>query len=179
MSIDDALVRDLAGRLEDAKAGRRAVAPLSDDAPGLDLATGYAIQRTARAKAGALAGWKLGVTSRAKQKQVGIDSPIYGYLPASDALDVGEPLDVTAHIQPRIEPEIVLLIGSDLDGAHVTSADVLRHTAAVAVGLEVLDSRYAGRGRGQRLFRAFHGRRLGGGARDRPAAGRRGAGTRR
>ncbi len=47
----------------------------------------------ARLEAGPLAGWKLGVTSRAKQAQVGVHEPVRGYLAADDALDVGEPGD--------------------------------------------------------------------------------------
>jgi 2-oxo-3-hexenedioate decarboxylase len=139
---DGALVAELAAVLERARAERRAVPPLTDGHPGLDLATGYAVQRLARSSAGPLAGYKLGVTSRAKQAQVGVDAPIYGYLPAAAALDTGEPLEVARQIQPRGEPEIVLYMGRDLAGPAVTAADVLRATDAVAVGIEVLDSRY-------------------------------------
>ena len=92
--------------------------------------------------AATLIGWKLGVTSRAKQPQVGVDSPIYGFLATDHVLDVGEPLVVSEHISPRCEPEIVFVMGSDLSGAHVTATEVLAATAGVAVGIEVLDSRY-------------------------------------
>ena len=95
-----------------------------------------------RREAGPLAGWKLGVTSRAKQAQVGVHEPVRGHLAAADALDLGEPLVVAEHIQPRCEPEIVFVMGSDLSGPSVTSSAVLAATAAVAVGIEVLDSRY-------------------------------------
>jgi len=140
MSIDAALVQRLSNRLVTARADRRAIAPLSDDHPNITLATGYEVQLAGFD--GDQVGWKLGVTSRAKQRQVGIDAPIYGMLGAADALDIAEPLVVASHIQPRVEPEIALLIGEDLDGAHVTASDVLRATEAVAVAMEVLDSRY-------------------------------------
>jgi 2-keto-4-pentenoate hydratase len=142
MTTTGSLVSDLADRLVRARAGRRAIPPLSDDHPGLDLATGYAVQRLQRDAAGPLVGWKLGVTSRAKQKQVGVDSPIRGFLAEEHALDLGEPLEVAQHIQPRAEPEVVLVLGRDLAGPAVTAADVLRATEAVAVGIEILDSRY-------------------------------------
>ena len=135
-------VRELAGRLRAARENRRAIAQLSDDVPGLDLTTAYAVQRALRDEAGELSGWKLGVTSRAKQLQVGVDSPIRGFLAAHNGLDVGEPLQVDQHIAPRCEPEVVLVMGRDLAGPHVTTADVLAATAAVAVGIEVLDSRF-------------------------------------
>jgi len=141
-SLDAGIEAHLAARLATARRERRAIPQLSDDHPGLDLATGYAVQRAARAAAGPLLGWKLGVTSRAKQRQVGVDAPVYGFLAAEHVLDLGEPLEVARHIQPRAEPEIVLIMGRDLAGPAVSAADVLAATEAVAVGIEILDSRY-------------------------------------
>ncbi|HEY2195655.1 MAG TPA: fumarylacetoacetate hydrolase family protein, partial [Actinomycetospora sp.] len=121
---------------------RTAIEPLTDDVTGLDLETAYEVQRELRRRAGPLAGWKLGVTSRAKQAQVGVDAPVYGFLPASAALDLGEPLPCSQHIQPRAEPEIVFMLGRDLAGPDVRASDVLAATAGVGVGIEILDSRY-------------------------------------
>ncbi|HEV7789722.1 MAG TPA: fumarylacetoacetate hydrolase family protein [Pseudonocardia sp.] len=135
-------VTELAARLSKAVADRTAIDQLSDEAPDLDLATGYAVQRALREQAGPLSGWKLGVTSRAKQAQVGVSAPIYGFLAAGNALDLGAPLNTGELIQPRAEPEIVFTLGSDLAGPHVTATDVLAATAGVAVGVEILDSRY-------------------------------------
>jgi 2-keto-4-pentenoate hydratase len=133
---------EVADRLAKAREARAAIDPFSDEDPAFDLATGYAAQAVQRRDAGRLAGWKLGVTSRAKQAQVGVHEPIRGFLPASGALDVGEPLTVAEHISPRAEPEIVFVLGEDLAGADVRAVDVLRATAGVAVGIEILDSRY-------------------------------------
>lgn len=135
-------VSEMADRLSRAAADRRAVDQLSDEVGELDLPTAYRVQRVLRDAAGPLAGWKLGVTSRAKQAQVGVSDPIFGFLPAGGALDIGEPLEVSRQIQPRCEPEIVFVLGRDLAGEHCTAADVLTATAGVAVGIEVLDSRY-------------------------------------
>lgn len=132
----------LAARLTEARIERTAIPQLTDDVPGLDLPTAYDVQRLLRDGRGDLVGWKLGVTSRAKQQQVGVDSPIYGFLATDHVLDVGEPLLVAEHINPRCEPEIVFVMGRDLTGAHVTATEVLAATAGVAVGIEVLDSRY-------------------------------------
>jgi 2-oxo-3-hexenedioate decarboxylase len=133
---------EIAARLAKARAGRAAVGSISAEIPEFDLATAYAVQRQLRAEAGPLAGWKLGVTSRAKQAQVGVHEPVRGFLAARDALDLGEPLPVAEHIQPRAEPEIVFVMGADLAGPAVTASAVLAATAGVAVGLEILDSRY-------------------------------------
>ena len=133
---------DLASRLTKAVAERRAVPPLSDDVADLDLRGGYAVQRVLQGQAGPLVGWKLGVTSRAKQAQVGVDAPVYGFLAGANALDLGAPLDTTALIQPRAEPEIVFVMGRDLAGRYVTATDVLSATSGLAVGIEILDSRF-------------------------------------
>ncbi|GAA4707856.1 fumarylacetoacetate hydrolase family protein [Pseudonocardia yuanmonensis] len=135
-------VEELATRLDKAVADRRAIGKLSDEFPELDLPTAYRVQRRLREGAGPLSGWKLGVTSRAKQAQVGVSEPVYGFLAAANALDLGSPLDTSRHIQPRCEPEIVFTLGRDLAGPHVTAADVLAASSGAAVGIEVLDSRY-------------------------------------
>ncbi|MEQ3553939.1 fumarylacetoacetate hydrolase family protein [Pseudonocardia nematodicida] len=135
-------VQELATRLERAAAGRTAIGKLSDEFPDLDLPTAYRVQEELCAAAGALAGWKLGVTSRAKQAQVGVTEPVYGFLAAAHALEPGRPLDTSRHIQPRCEPEIVFLLGRDLSGPQVTASDVLTASSGVAAGIEVLDSRY-------------------------------------
>lgn len=129
---------EYATRLQKAVADVTAIDAL--DVP--DLATGYAVQRALRESAGPIVGWKLGVTSRAKQAQVGVTSPIYGFLAGANALDVGMPLSASGLIQPRCEPEIVFVLGRDLAGPHVTATDVVAATSGVAVGIEVLDSRY-------------------------------------
>ena len=134
--------QQLAARLSKAVADRTAIDQLSDDVPDLDLAGGYAVQRVLREEAGPLVGWKLGVTSRAKQVQVGVSAPVFGFLAGANALDLGEPLDTSQLIQPRCEPEIVFVLGRDLAGPHVTAADVISASSGVAVGIEVLDSRY-------------------------------------
>lgn len=135
-------ITELAARLAKATADRAAIPPLSDGLPGLDAATGYAIQAVAREAAGPLAGWKLGATSRAKQAQVGVHEPVRGFLASASALDLGEPLVTAELIQPRAEPEIVFVMGRDLSGPAVTAADVLAATAGVAAGIEILDSRF-------------------------------------
>lgn len=135
-------VSELAARLSKAVADRTAITKLTDEFPELDISTGYRVQRELRAAAGAIAGWKLGVTSRAKQAQVGVTSPIYGFLPAAGAVDLGEPLDTSALIHPRCEPEIVFILGRSLEGANVTAADVIAAASGVTVGIEVLDSRF-------------------------------------
>lgn len=140
----EALARQLAGLRE----GRTAGTGLTTEHPGLDLEEAYAVQeagvRLLVAAGEHPAGFKIGLTSRAKQAQMGVGEPLYGELTDAMLLDVGEPLDTGRLIQPRVEPEIAFLLGADLAGERVGATQVLAATAAVAPAIEVIDSRYAG-----------------------------------
>ena len=138
----------LAQHLAGLRQGRTAGTGLTTEYPGLDLELAYAVQeagvRLLTAAGERPVGFKLGLTSRAKQAQMGVAEPLYGELTDAMLLDVGEPLDTGQLIQPRVEPEIAFLLGAELAGERVGAAQVLAATAAVAPAIDVLDSRYAG-----------------------------------
>src|SRR5579875_1409348 len=58
-------------------------------------------------------GYKLGLVSPAKQAQMGITTPIYGRI-YDDMLLKQPVVPLSRFIQPRFEPEIVILLGQDL-----------------------------------------------------------------
>ena len=88
-----------------------------------------------------LAGAKLGLTSAAKQEQMGVDEPVYGWVLASSVLADGS-ATLGELIHPRCEPEIVFNLAEDLSGPGITSDDVLDATASIVGGIEIIDSRY-------------------------------------
>ena len=89
-----------------------------------------------------LAGAKLGLTSVAKQEQMGVAEPVYGWVPASTVLASDGVVALEELIHPRCEPEIVFVLGEDLAGPGVTASDALDATKQVVGGIEVIDSRY-------------------------------------
>lgn len=94
-------------------------------------------------KGDSLAGAKLGLTSKAKQQQMGVDEPAYGWVPRSSVLPGPSAEVVIAElIHPRVEPEFVFVMGDDLEGDDCTADDVLDRTELVVGGIEVIDSRY-------------------------------------
>ncbi|MGH8971619.1 MAG: 2-keto-4-pentenoate hydratase [Acidimicrobiia bacterium] len=139
-------VKGLAKLLHQANLDRSLVPRLTDDHPDLTLEQGFEIQlalRKRHLKEGArLVGAKLGLTSRAKQAQMGLSAPVHGFLTDAMRLETGEPLVVAALGQPRVEPEIAFVMARELSGAMATASDVLRATEAVCPALEILDSRY-------------------------------------
>ncbi len=141
-------VAGLAARLIEAADQRTGIEALTTTAGPFDHATAYLVQDAvvaARAgRGGQVVGAKLGLTSTAKQRQMKVDQPLYGWLTGDMAIDVGQPLRCDRFIQPRCEPEVAFLLRDDLAGAHVTAAQVLAATAAVYPAIDVLDSRFAG-----------------------------------
>jgi 2-oxo-3-hexenedioate decarboxylase len=129
-----------------AEDGRTVRDPLTDEWADLDLETGYAIQdetlRLRLARGETLIGVKLGLTSRAKQQRMNVDSPLVAWLTDAMVLQAGAPVPRSALIHPRAEPEIVFVMGRRLAGPGVTAASALQAVDGVMAGVEVIDSRY-------------------------------------
>jgi 2-oxo-3-hexenedioate decarboxylase len=135
-------VADLVDRLVNAVRTRTALDPGDS---GLTPETAYDVQdQVIAALGGRVEAAKLGLTSRAKQEQMNVAEPAYGWQLAGSRIQPGEPLVAAELIQPRAEPEIAFLIGDDLEGPDVNPAQVLAATVAVMPGIDILDSRYAG-----------------------------------
>ena len=118
--------------------------PFTDADRGLDEQWGYAVQdldKAHRLAAGErVVGAKLGLTSRAKQRTMGVHQPIAGFL--TDAMLAPAGI-VGSTRQPRIEPEIAFRLGRVLDRP-LTLDTATEAVDAVAVAAEIIDSRYAG-----------------------------------
>jgi len=89
-----------------------------------------------------IVGPKMGLTSFAKMKQMGIEEPIYGYVFDYMLIDNGGKLLLSEMIHPKVEAEIAFIIGEDIEGPGVTGAQVLAKTQYVLPALEIIDSRY-------------------------------------
>jgi len=124
---------------------RKAVHAITKQVDELSLEDAYAIQAALLelqlGRGDTLAGAKLGLTSVAKQEQMGVDEPVYGWVPAASILPSGE-ASLGELIHPRCEPELVFLLAQDLAGPGITGDDVLDATAEIVGGIEVIDSRY-------------------------------------
>lgn len=146
MAVTDA--GSAARALAAAERDRTARGRLTAEWPGLDLETAYAVQRANirdRVRAGdRVIGTKLGLTSAAKQQRMGISSPLTAVLLESYLLGIDVPVPLDALIQPRIEPEIVFVLGRPLQGPGITAAAALEAVDRVYAGFEILDSRFEG-----------------------------------
>lgn len=138
---------DIAQAAEDllaAERTRRQIGLLSLRHPEITLDDAYAIQSAQMARKLAegrrIVGWKIGLTSRAMQDALGIDTPDSGVI--YDDMDFADGSTVPAgrFIQPRIETEIAFVMKAPVEGA-VTREEVLAATGHVAPAIEILDTR--------------------------------------
>lgn len=130
-----------------AYASRTPVAPLSAQHPGLDVEDAYAIQSIQidrwRGEGRPVRGYKIGLTSEAIQRQLGVDQPDYGFLVEGTSFPDGAVLDAGAFLQPRIEPEIAVILGKPLRGPGLGVEEVADAVDRVVGALEIIDSRIA------------------------------------
>ncbi len=121
-----------------------AIPQFTESAP-LSVADAYAEQAASidrRLKRGEkLVGVKMGLTSRAKMKQVNVDEVVWGRLTDAMRLEEGASLSKRRYVHPRIEPELAFLLKAPLTG-EVTAAEAMAAVGAIAPAMEIIDSRY-------------------------------------
>jgi len=141
-------IEQAAERLWQAHATAQPCAPVRDLIGATDVDAAYAVQQrnTERwiAQGRRLVGRKIGLTSKAVQKQLGVDQPDFGMLFADMGVANGEAIDIARILQPKIEAEIALVIERPLNHAKHTVADIINATAYALPALEIVGSRVAG-----------------------------------
>lgn len=141
-----AIERSIADALLNAEKNQQPIAPirvLLAESATVDQA--YAIQdfNTQRAlKQGRrLIGKKIGLTSRAVQQQLGVNSPDFGMLFDDMACVDGQTIAFSNLIQPKVEAEIALVLKADLTQTQHSIDDVIAATDYAVAAIEVVDSR--------------------------------------
>ncbi|MEV7085536.1 fumarylacetoacetate hydrolase family protein [Streptomyces sp. NPDC093085] len=147
MTVHPDAVTAAADRLAEAAATTTPCAPVRDLLGATDLKAAYAVQQRLAARrlaAGAVVtGRKIGLTSPAVQRQLGVDQPDFGVLFADmDASGPG-PVSTARLLQPKAEAEIAFVLGSDLDGEALDLATVRAAVDHATPALEIVDSRVA------------------------------------
>ena len=130
--------------VDEAARTAKAIPQFTTAAP-LGLEEAYAVQALSLerrfARGEKLVGVKMGLTSRAKMIQVGVDQAIWGRLTDAMRLEEGGALSKKRYVHPRIEPELAFLMKRELSG-EVSAAEALSAVEAIAPAMEVIDSRY-------------------------------------
>ncbi|OMP68433.1 2-keto-4-pentenoate hydratase [Domibacillus epiphyticus] len=132
-------------RLAVAEENANAVKPLTERHPDISVREAYMIQLKTierKVEAGAsIVGKKIGLTSLAMQKLLGVDQPDYGHLLNRMEVEDGGKVSLGRLIQPKVEAEIAFKLNQDLVGPRVTSTEVLLATEYIQPALEIVDSR--------------------------------------
>ncbi|MUL46269.1 2-keto-4-pentenoate hydratase [Mycobacterium sp. CBMA293] len=143
--LPDNVRAELAAALADAERSRVAMTPMTDTYADIDVVDAYEIQlfniRQRVAEGARVVGHKVGLSSEAMQKMMGVDEPDYGHL--LDDMEVFEdkPVLTSKFLLPRVEVEVGFVLADDLPGAGCTEDDVLAATAAFAPAIELIDTR--------------------------------------
>jgi 2-oxo-hept-3-ene-1,7-dioate hydratase len=137
-------IAQAAAALIEAEATGRQTGLLSRRYPGMTLDDAYAVQAAFVAAKIAQGrrkiGWKIGLTSRAMQDALKIDTPDSGVLLDDMAFSSGATIPKGRFIQPRIEAEIAFVMKAPLTG-DATRDEIIAATDYVAPSLEILDTR--------------------------------------
>ena len=143
----NATVTEAADRIALAARNRQPIAPVRTLIGESDIDLAYAVQQeliSRRIKAGAVVvGRKIGLTSPAVQRQLGVDQPDFGVLFAD--MDMSSEPIVPSHrlLQPKAEAEIAFVLKDDLDGEVLGSEEVSSAVDHAVAALEIVDSRIA------------------------------------
>ncbi|MBO1330038.1 2-keto-4-pentenoate hydratase [Streptomyces sp. VRA16 Mangrove soil] len=140
-------VAQAAERLLRATADHVPCPPVRDLIGSDDVKAAYAVQEllTARrlADGARVTGRKIGLTSPAVQRQLGVDQPDFGVLFADMSVADGASVPVGTLLQPKVEAEIAFVLGADLAEGPLDDAQIRAAVAHAVPALEIVDSRIA------------------------------------
>lgn len=136
---------EAAGLLAEAARSRTPIPPLTSRYDGMTLDDAYAVQllqiEQLLAAGRTVKGHKVGLTSVAMQRLLGVDEPDFGHL-LDDYFHLEHaPVPIGTFIQPRIEPEVAFVLRSPLRGPGVTVHEAIAAVDFVLPALEIVDSR--------------------------------------
>jgi 2-keto-4-pentenoate hydratase len=135
----------IAADLFTARRDRAPIAPLVERFPGFTAVDGYRVQEAfldrLLADGAEVRGWKLGLTSKAMQTLLGVDSPDYSRVPSTFVVPPGRTVAVDEFCAPRIEAEIAVVLGAPLSGPTCSVDQVRDAVTGYVAALEIVDSR--------------------------------------
>ena len=146
MALDEKILDQLALHLENCQLECKDTTKVTDTHPDMGWDDAYAIQdrilAAKLARGSRIAGYKAGLTSHAKMKQMGVTDPVFGFLVDDYIVAEGAEVKVSELIHPKVEPEICFVTKVELKGPGCSIANVLAASDIVLPGIEVIDSRY-------------------------------------
>ncbi|MBV4396589.1 fumarylacetoacetate hydrolase family protein [Advenella alkanexedens] len=142
--VDGNKTKQVAEFLLKARQQVQACPPVSAEFGITDIQEAYAIQeyntQQALKQGRRLSGRKIGLTSVAVQKQLGVDQPDFGMLFTDMEYMDGANIQASGLIAPKVEGEIAFVLGRDIERADISLAELIRSVDYVLPALEIVDS---------------------------------------
>ena len=139
------VIAQFAHDLINATTSGQAILPLRERFEGLDLDGAYAVQdgqlQHHLAAGRVLAGRKVGLTSLAMQKQLGVDSPDFGFFFTDMVHHEDAQIATGSFISPKVEPEFGFVLKETLTGPGVSREQAAAAIGGVYAAIEIIDSR--------------------------------------
>jgi 2-oxo-hept-3-ene-1,7-dioate hydratase len=134
-----------ADALYEAEKNRRQIAPLTLTHGDMDMDDAYAVQKAwvdRKIEGGRhITGYKIGLTSRAMQLAMNINTPDFGVLLNDMHFANGAKIPADDFLDPRIEAEFAFVLKEALFGDNLTVAQVMAATDYVVPALELIAAR--------------------------------------
>ena len=146
--VDAETVAAVAADLRAAYDTNEPIQPVRDRLETGGIAAAYAVQQhntdiwTGEGRR--IVGRKIGLTSLAVQRQLGVDQPDFGALFDDMRLFDGDTIAYRAVLQPRIEAEVALVLNRTVDAEDLTIEQLADAVDHLLPALEIVGSRIAG-----------------------------------
>lgn len=135
----------IARQLTEARLFRKSLEQWSQAKITMSRADAYQIQELGiqhrLAQAETRIGYKMGLTSEGKRKQMNLDSPLYGELTNKMQIVNSSIFNITPLIHSKIEPEVAFRVKTTLKGK-ISYQQAIDSISEVCATMEILDSRY-------------------------------------
>ena len=143
--LNQAQIQQAADDLYAAETNRAQIDPLTLRHPDMDMDDAYKVQSAwvnRKIESGRkVIGYKIGLTSRAMQRVMKIDTPDYGVLLDDMVFADGSEIEAAAFCDPQIEVELAFVLKKRLFGENVTREQVLDATDYVIPAFELIAAR--------------------------------------
>lgn len=144
--LNDQDIQVAADNLYQAERNRKQIEPVTLTHPAMTMDDAYAVQsawvnRKIEQDNRKVVGYKIGLTSRAMQRVMNIETPDYGVLLDNMVFANGGEVDTSDFLDPQIEVELAFVLKQRLFGEDLTIEDVLEATDYVVPAFELIAAR--------------------------------------
>ena len=143
--LSDEEIRAEAELLDTAEREHRQVRQTTSVYPRMTIDEAYRVQaawlQVRLGRGERVVGHKIGLTSRAMQQAMNIDTPDSGFLTDAMVFAPGEPIVASDFCDLRLEVELAFVLADDLHGADLDVNNVLDATDHVTAAVELIASR--------------------------------------